>query len=668
MQYFTKLNKRTVIAVVLLGFVALSVMMVHHQSSMAQEDSSKVATDPIVRISAEKSSMKVVKLFSKVVQLDRRIKRVDGFDPDVLTVTPLGTKAIRVHAVAPGLTSLTLIDEANKVYSVEVLVTGDVRHLQAYIAELFPKDSVQAVEVGGAVVLRGWVTQPEHITELTELAEQFYERVINQMRVGGEQRVVLRVKIMEAQRSKIRKMGFNFQYVNRNAILASAPGTLAPLGILAASIPGVAPAASTSPATLANSTISFGLVNRNNAFNGFLEALKEESLLKILAEPNLVATNGRAANMLSGGEFPILVPSGLGIATIEFRPFGVQLEAVPIILGNNRVRLELHPTVSERDFSTSVTTGNIVVPGLKTREVNTMVEMKFGETLMIAGLIQKQQIATTSKVPILGDMPWIGAAFSRKSFQDSETELVIMVTPELVAPIPVNQVPDGGPGQFTDTPTGKEFYIDNMIEIPNYNGQWAAPSTQQCRLPNVDRIAPTRVPSLLDPQSPGITPFQPGRNGDFNVVPHQKEQNIAPQLPPPPTKTKNKTKNDKTAYRSSTKIGNRRVYDIPPSPANASPSYRGVKQNQKLTQSSRSQFRDKKKYELPIWARDTKPDPFAGPDPARQVGFTSRSKAKQGSNQAPRNQSRYVSPYRNSRLKNRSPQLTDPNNNLFLPR
>ncbi|VAX36063.1 Type II/IV secretion system secretin RcpA/CpaC, associated with Flp pilus assembly [hydrothermal vent metagenome] len=617
MQYLSKLKKRILIPTILLGLAALPLFVVQSKSTLGQEDNSQVATDPVVHISKKKSNVKVVKQFSKVIQMDHRIKRVDGFNPDILKVTPLGTKAIRIYAVEPGVTSLTLVDETNKVYSIEVLVTGDVRHLQAYISELFPKDSVHAVEVSDAVLLRGWVTQPEHITELTELAEQFYPRVLNQMKVGGEQRVVLRVKIMEAQRTKIRKMGFNFLYVNSNSVLSSAPGKLGPLGALAASAVGVPPAAAISAATLTDPTIAFGIVDKSNAFTGFLEALKEESLLKILAEPNLVATNGRPANMHSGGEFPILVPSTLGNVSIEFKKFGTKLEAVPVILGNGRVRLELHPSVSEKDFSTAVQVGNILVPGIKIRQVNTMVEMKFGETLMIAGLLQKQQIATTSKVPILGDMPWVGTFFSRKSFNDSETELVIMVTPELVAPLAANQVPYGGPGQFTETPTDKELYIDNMIEVPSYRNH----------SPHIQGIAPTTLPSILNPHSSGITPLQPGRNGRFAPAPNQQQQIIPPQppqLPPAPTTAVK----EKTAYRPTSRRRHNR-----------------------------------NRYALPVWARKSKPDPFAGPDPARQVGFTTESKNRR--NKSTRSQLK--NPFKRQSRRQNNSRFNQPSRNFFVP-
>ncbi len=208
-------------------------------------------------------------------------------------------------------------------------------------------------------------------------------------------------------------------------------------------------------------------------FNGFFDALKDESLLKILAEPEMVTTNGRPSTMLSGGEFPILVPQSLGTVSIEWRQFGVRLEAVPMILGNGRVRLQLQPEVSERDFSNSVEVGGITVPALTVRRVNTEVEMQFGQTLMIAGLISSRQTAESSKIPLFGEIPWLGAAFRKVRHDDVETELVILVTPELVAPMDRDQVPQGGPGLYTDSPTDRELYFQGMLEVPSYGGPCA---------------------------------------------------------------------------------------------------------------------------------------------------------------------------------------------------
>jgi len=462
-------------AIVLVGLVATVCMMQTAEAQppapepQNQRDASSY-NDPVMEISSKRSNLKIVEKFAKVVKLSKKIARVDGFDPVVINVTALSPNQVRVQALTPGVTTMLLIDEEETTHSVEVFVMGDVRHLQAYINRFFRHASVEAVAVGSGVVLRGWVQQPSTITELVEIAEEFYPRVLNQMKVGGAQQVLLNVKVMEVQRTKIRNVGFNFLYANDDGAITSTIGDLSQLSGF--SVPmGGPPAVTFNPLRLADSTIVGGITDNNNIFQGFLEALREESLLKILAQPKLVATNGRPAHLLAGGEFPILVPQSLGTTTIEWREFGVRLQAVPIMLGAGRVRLELQPEVSERDLASAVTIGGTIVPGLKTRRVNTQVEMKFGQTFVLAGLLSSQDTAQAAKVPVLGEMPWVGPLFSRKSYEKNETELVIMVTPELIGPLGANQVPAGGPGLFTTQPTDRELFNSGFLEVPNYGDQ-----------------------------------------------------------------------------------------------------------------------------------------------------------------------------------------------------
>jgi pilus assembly protein CpaC len=461
----------------------------------------------VFRIKEEDSQLTIIEKFSTVIELKVKVRRVDGFDPDVVNVTALSPTRIRIQALKTGVTTVVLEDEDSRIWSVEVFTVGDVRHLQAHIRRLFPKASVEAVEVGDAVVLRGWVTHPEHITELVEVAQQFYPEVLNQIKVGGVQQVQLHVRVMEIQRTKVRRLGMNFLFANNSGYLASTVGSLTPIESLSASA-GSLPSLAVSSNALADPAIAFGLINTSSVFQGFVEALKQEGLLKIMAQPSITTTNGRPASLLNGGEFPILVPAGLGTVGVEFREFGVRMEVVPIILGGGRLRLELQPEVSERDFANAISVQGVTVPGLTVRRANTQVEMGFGQTLMIAGLIARRHTAETDKLPLFGELPWIGAAFSRKRFEEVETELVILVTPEFVAPLKRADVPAGGPGAFTTVPVDRELFFNQMIEVPNYG-----------------------EPQLGDLTRPSSKPGTPAAAGYDNPQPIRQQQ---PQLPPAP--------------------------------------------------------------------------------------------------------------------------------------
>lgn len=482
-------------------------------------------TDAIFYITGRRSKVEVIENLSKVIELsDARIRKVDGFDPTVIDVKALTPNRIRVQAVLQGVTTLVLTDEDDKTYIVEVFVKGDTRHLQAVINNRFPDSSIEAYKIQDAVALTGWVAQPEHITQIVEIADQFYPKVLNQMRVGGVQQVQLKVRIMEAQRSKMRRMGFDFINIGQDSYFRSNPAGLFSLDSVTAGGGGIA--AALTGASINGASTAFGLVSDNNTLFGFFDALREEELLKILAEPVLVTTNGRPASMLSGGEFPVLVPQSLGVVSIEWRDFGVRMEAVPVILGDGRVRLEVMPEVSERDFANSVTVGGNIVPALTTRRVNTEVEMRFGQTLMLTGLISSRQTAQTSKIPVLGELPWVGTLFRRTSYDDVETELIITLTPELVAPMPQHRVPGNGPGQSSTFPTDRELYLDGFLEVPKYGdecqscGRLGTCTTGQCL---TTAAQPQAFATPIDEQT---TPAV-GTNGQASRPPAQSPDHAA---------------------------------------------------------------------------------------------------------------------------------------------
>jgi pilus assembly protein CpaC len=171
----------------------------------------------------------------------------------------------------------------------------------------------------------------------------------------------------------------------------------------------------------------------------FLDLLKQQNLGRLLAEPNLVTTSGQKASFLAGGEFPIPVPqSGIGGAatiTIDWKKYGVQLEFTPTVLTEGKIAVKVHPIVSELDYTNSLTTDNYVVPGLRTREMDTHVEVKDGQTFSIAGLLSDTSRNVINKFPVLGDIPILGVLFRSTNYQRNETELVTLVTPHLVKPM-----------------------------------------------------------------------------------------------------------------------------------------------------------------------------------------------------------------------------------------
>jgi pilus assembly protein CpaC len=299
-------------------------------------------------------------------------------------------------------------------------------------------------------------------------------QVINLLRVAGSQQVLLKVRIAELNRTAMRRIGADLGGVagSSASIVGSqigAPVTFqGQVGQQGSLITGNQLFGFSRLSQNTNNTI-FGIFQQAG-FEFSLNALRENGLLKILAEPNLVALNGQTASFLAGGEFPVPVPqvAAGGVAptiTVRFREFGVRLGFVPYILDGDVIRLTVAPEVSNIDFTIAVTLvqGGTPVPGLNTRKAQTTVELREGQTLAIAGLLQLTLNGDTARIPGLGDLPILGPFFSNTTSQRIEKELVVLVTPYLVEPMAAGQVPPT-PGDEVKGPNDLELYLLNRIE------------------------------------------------------------------------------------------------------------------------------------------------------------------------------------------------------------
>jgi len=340
---------------------------------------------------------------------------------------------------------------------------------------------VEPGAVPGGGLLPSGIALPEMGGPIQVTAAIAPTRIINLLRVPGSQQVMLKVRIAELNRTALRTIGSNFLGVDpkTNSIVGSqiaasvtAQGTVLPAPSKGDLSPGYlqgSSVAAISPLSSTGGTTVFGIFRGGNFMFTF-NALRTNGLLKVLAEPNLVAFNGQKASFLAGGEYPVPVPqvSASGVAptvTVQFKEFGVRLGFVPYILDGDRIRLTVAPEVSQIDFSIAVTlvAGGSPVPGLDTRKALTTVELEQGETLAIAGLLQLQLNGTTQRIPGLGDLPIIGPFFSNTSSSRTEKELVVLVTPYLIEPMHHDQVPPT-PGDEVKEPNDLELFFLNRIE------------------------------------------------------------------------------------------------------------------------------------------------------------------------------------------------------------
>ena len=393
---------------------------------------------------------------SRILTLEKRIPRMVVNNPELVTVTAISANQVQLAARKPGVTQVNLWDEDDQVYTVDVMIYGDVRELELALDRLFPGASVKVVRLTNSLVLEGFVERPEDVSPIIRLAEDYAPKIVNNITVGGVQQVLLKVKVMEVSRTKLRALGFDFANIDDSGsfLVSSISGLISnvsPVGTVTAS----------------GQTAAFGVVSAGDSFFGFLDALQQNNLAKILADPTIVAVSGRPAHFNVGGELPIVIPSGLGQTTVEYKKFGTQVDFVPIVLGNGNIRLEVRPRVSEIDDTRSITLQEFTVPALKVREVDTAVELKSGQTLALAGLVQTRVEAQERGLPFLGDLPYVGAAFRTVEEEVNEIELLILVTPEFVDGMEPCEVPPCGPGMESVSPTNCQLYGGGHLEVPS---------------------------------------------------------------------------------------------------------------------------------------------------------------------------------------------------------
>ncbi|MCO6457242.1 MAG: pilus assembly protein N-terminal domain-containing protein [Pirellulaceae bacterium] len=314
-----------------------------------------------------------------------------------------------------------------------------------------PSEAPQAGEAAGRPSTQATIVQPQ---------------IINLIRVPGSQQVLLKVRIAELNRTALREIGADILGVD------SSTGNLIGTNISSATVDalgtlGLGGLAGLATGAASQNTTAFGIFPSGD-WEIILRALRANAVATILAEPNLIAMSGHQAHFLAGGEFPISVPqtSGAGsTTTVEFREFGVRLNFLPFVLDENRIRLAVTPEVSEVDFTlgTTLVVGGDPVPGLNTRRASTTVELRQGQTLAIAGLLQVEIGGETERIPGLGDLPVLGPLFSNTRHRRVEKELLVLVSPYVVQPLEEHQV-GPLPGHDVMDPTDGEFYFKNRIE------------------------------------------------------------------------------------------------------------------------------------------------------------------------------------------------------------
>ncbi len=398
---------------------------------------------------------------SLLINTTERLKRVSVTDPAIAYPQVITPTQILVHGKTPGEVSLLIWDELERSRSFDLRVDVDVSACADEERRVFPDEQITVTPSRAAIVLSGHVSTEDVSKRAGELASAYSPKVVNVLTFGpvGSQEVLLQVKFAEVDRTALTQLGINFISTGAaNTIGTITTGQYGAFGPQTLT-PGTSSGGTgtTTPATTINNVLNLFLFRPDINFGAVIEALENKSLLQILAEPNLIAVNGKEASFLAGGQFPFpIVQPGAGFTavTISFKDFGVHLQFTPVIMPNGNIHLKVAPEVSTLDFSNALTISGFTVPALSTRKAETEFELQDGQSFVIAGLIDNRVTDIWNKIPGIGDIPILGNLFRSKSLQKSNSELMVLCTVRRISPtmepppLPKNPKPFIDDGKF----------------------------------------------------------------------------------------------------------------------------------------------------------------------------------------------------------------------------
>jgi pilus assembly protein CpaC len=380
---------------------------------------------------------------SLLINTTERLKRISVTDPAIAYAQVITPTQILVHGKAPGEVSLLIWDEVERSRSFDLRVDVDVSACAEEEHRVFPDEQIAVTPSRAAVVLSGHVSTEDVAKRAGELASAYSPRVVNVLTFGpvGAQEVLLQVKFAEVDRSALTQLGVNFISTGAaNTVGTVSTGQFGGFGPQTLT-PGTSATSSgtttTTPGTTVNNVLNLFLFRSDINLGATIEALATKNLLQILAEPNLIAVNGKEASFLAGGQFPFpIVQPGAGFTavTISFKEFGVRLQFTPVIMPNGNIHLKVAPEVSTLDFANALTISGFTVPALSTRRAETEFELQDGQSFVIAGLMDNRVTDIYNKIPGLGDIPILGNFFRSKSLQKSNSELMVLCTVHRISP------------------------------------------------------------------------------------------------------------------------------------------------------------------------------------------------------------------------------------------
>jgi pilus assembly protein CpaC len=397
-----------------------------------------------------------------VVESDVPFAELSIANPGIADINTLSDRSIYVLGKAPGRTTLTLLaPDGSLIANVDVQVTPDVAEFKERLQQILPGENIEVRTANDGIVLSGTVSSTAKLDRALDLANRYApERVSNLLSVGGTQQVMLKVRFAEMQRSVSKNLGSSLAVRSTDSDVGGVIGT----GNFASTgaVEGVFNNGTFPITDNSEGALGLGFSVGALEFAVLIEALEAKGVVRTLAEPNLTALSGQEAKFLAGGEYPIPVSGGDGTVTIEYKPFGVEMNFTPVVVDGDIINLTINAAVSSIDNTITVEAAGFTINAFRRRETSTTVEMRDGESFAIAGLLQDDFRNLNGQVPWLGDIPVLGSLFRSAEYQRAQTELVIIVTPHLVTPTRGEAL--ALPTDRVRLPSEREFFLFGKVQ------------------------------------------------------------------------------------------------------------------------------------------------------------------------------------------------------------
>tara|TARA_R110002096_G_scaffold193939_1_gene375856 strand:+ start:1393 stop:2859 length:1467 start_codon:yes stop_codon:yes gene_type:complete len=402
-----------------------------------------------------------------VVESDVPFAELSIANPGIADISTLSDKTIYILGKAPGRTTMTLLGADGRLISnVEVRVTPDIAEFKERLGQILPGENIEVRTANDGIVMSGTVSSLVRLERALDLANRYApERVSNLMSVGGTQQVMLKVRFAEMQRSVAKNLSASLAL--NGSVAGNKVGTKGGSGVFTngANRTGAFSGGEYTSQGDMKGNFTLGFSAGSLQFAVLLEALESKGVVRTLAEPNLTALSGQEAKFLAGGEYPIPVSSDSSKVTIEYKPFGVELNFTPVVVDGDVINLTINAAVSSIDSTVTLEAGGFTINAFKRRETSTTVEMRDGESFAIAGLLLDDFRNLNGQVPWLGDIPILGALFRSAEYQRAQSELVIIVTPHLVSPTRGEAL--ALPTDRIRLPTEKELFLFGKVSAKN---------------------------------------------------------------------------------------------------------------------------------------------------------------------------------------------------------